>query len=80
MRNSITHAVDGEEAAIGEYKADKGNNTGSYSGTAPKENAGSRAVYIGTNVEYAPYVELGTTKLIFVPLCGEHFAWEEFIK
>ena len=34
LRNSITHAIDGDE----------------------------QAVYIGTNVEYAPYVELGTSK------------------
>lgn len=26
-------------------------------------DAGEKAVYIGTNVEYAPYVELGTSKM-----------------
>ena len=25
-------------------------------------NAGEQAVYVGTNVEYAPYVELGTSR------------------
>ena len=31
---------------------------GTYSGTAPKDKEPS--VYIGTNVEYAPGIELGT--------------------
>lgn len=26
-------------------------------------DAGEKAVYVGTNVEYAPYVELGTSKM-----------------
>ena len=59
--NSITHALYGESANISEY-ASSGKHretgkpakvvTGSYSGTAPGEEDG-RAVYIGTNVEYA---------------------------
>lgn len=36
---------------------------GRYSGTAPKQEDNKRTVYIGTNVEYAPYVELGTYKM-----------------
>lgn len=36
---------------------------GSYSGTAPADSAGEKSVYIGTNVYYAPYVELGTVKM-----------------
>lgn len=66
LRNSITHALAGESAAISTYRADraKGNKpiqTGEYSGTAPEESDPSKmAVYLGTNVEYAPYVELGT--------------------
>ena len=62
LRNSITFALDGEAAYTGEYKADRGGKTGAYSGAAPKEGAGSNAVYVGSNVEYAPYVELGTSK------------------
>ena len=68
LRNSITHALSGEPAAISTYSADKakGNKpvqTGEYSGSAPKESDPSKmAVYIGTNVEYAPYVELSTGK------------------
>ena len=63
LRNSITFALDGREANIGQYKADKGSGSGSYSGTAPKEHGDNAAVYIGSNVEYAPYVELGTSRM-----------------
>ncbi len=60
LRNSITFALDAEEPAVQSYKAAKGGKTGTYTGKADKETKGDRAVYIGTNVEYAPYVELGT--------------------
>lgn len=66
LRNSITHALSGQPAAISTYKADraKGNKpiqAGEYSGSAPEESDPSKmAVYLGTNVEYAPYIELGT--------------------
>lgn len=60
LRNSITHAIAGKPAAATTYKADtpkKGQPaSGSYSGSAPYEK---NTVFIGTNVEYAPYVELG---------------------
>lgn len=62
LRNSITHALAGQNAAITEYKANKGDKKGYYRGTAPKYNGGEMAVYIGSNVEYAAYVELGTGK------------------
>ena len=65
LRNSITYALSGEQPAISNYKADtpKPNreNAGNYSGTAP-ESSGGMSVYIGTNVEYGPYVELATGK------------------
>ena len=70
LRNSITFALNGESAQIGSYTASKGDGKGSYSGTAPnKENT----VYIGTNVEYAKYVQYGTSKMgardfMFAPL------------
>lgn len=62
LRNSITYALSGEETEIKEYKAnvaDKNGEikTGSYSGTAPPDEGGS--VYIGSNVEYCEYIELG---------------------
>ena len=76
LRNSITHAVGGKAPALSSYQSNSTHavsdatiraktagkpveiRTGSYSGTAPKE----QAVYIGSNVEYAPYVEYGTSK------------------
>ena len=61
LRNSITYAISGNKPAISSYKADKGGASGSYSGSAPDEK--EKSVYIGTNVEYAPYVELGTFKM-----------------
>ena len=61
LRNSITYALAGEEAHVKSYKADKGGKdreTYTYDGTADgKKGSG---VYIGTNVEYAPGIELGT--------------------
>lgn len=57
LRNSITFALSGERANIESYKDDSGQQSGSYEGTAPKDK--EMAVYIGTNVEYAPYIELG---------------------
>lgn len=36
---------------------------GRYNGTAPEEPEGQKAVYIGTNVEYAIYVHEGTSKM-----------------
>lgn len=62
LRNSITFARGGKNANIDSYSANKGGASGSYSGNAPHEGIGERAVYIGTNVEYAPFVELGTIR------------------
>lgn len=60
LKNSITYAVSGGPAAISSYTDEAGNMKGRYSGNAPDDK--DKAVYIGTNVEYAPYVELGTVK------------------
>lgn len=67
LRNSITHAMDGQGAAIGSYKADKASKysgkipePGTYTGKAEKEPEGKAAVYVGTNVNYAIYVHEGT--------------------
>ena len=59
LRNSITWALSGEEANTKEYEYKVGEETkkGHYEGNAPKDK--NKAVYIGTNVEYAPYIELG---------------------
>lgn len=58
LRNSITHAT-ASYPGVGTYQDNAGNvfNDATVDGT-PEKNA----VYIGTNVEYAPYVELGTTR------------------
>lgn len=67
LRNSITHAMDGQGAAIGSYKADKASKysgkipePGTYTGKAEKEPEGKAAVYIGSNVSYAVFVHEGT--------------------
>lgn len=61
LRNSITFAVSGESPHQSSYEANSGNGRGSYSGKAPKDKV--PAVYIGTNVEYAKYVQFGTSKM-----------------
>lgn len=58
LRNSITHAIAGEEPAKHTYHADRGDGHGSYHGKMAKAE-GEKAVYIGTNVEYAEYVHEG---------------------
>lgn len=95
LRNSITHALSGEQAAITSYRAEYGSNRGKngkrisaksknagsvgvgfYSGQAPSETENEKAVYIGTNVEYAAYVEFGTEKMaerpFLKPAATEH--------
>ena len=69
LRNSITYALDGESPRIKTYSGKDNSKTGSkgksgsYSGSAPSSGKNNHTVYIGTNVEYAPYVELGTKKM-----------------
>ena len=61
LRASITFAVSGDSARQHNYTDDLGNN---YS--EPVQGAGEstdHTLYLGTNVEYAPYVELGTSKM-----------------
>ena len=60
LRNSITYAIAGGGANTSNYKADKGDASGSYSGQAQEDKGGPRHVYIGTNVEYAEEQELGS--------------------
>lgn len=67
LRNSITHAISGQAPAITSYKDDDEVQEGEYDGTAPKAEKNSMSVYVGTNVEYAPYVENGTTKMAARP-------------
>lgn len=61
LRASITFAVSGDPARRNTYIDDQ--MTG-YS--EPVEGAGEstdHTLYLGTNVEYAPYVEMGTSKM-----------------
>ena len=71
LRNSITFALGGESANISDYSDDNGDQKGSYSGTAPTDEKNEHAVWIGSNVYYAPYVELGTTKMNPRPFLGD---------
>lgn len=80
LRNSITFALAGGKAHVETYKAykraegEKKRKTYTYVGTAPDDK--EKAVYIGSNVEYAPYVELGTSKMpprpFLKPAATEH--------
>ena len=64
LRNSITYALAGEETHVKSYKAnkkkagEKERKTYTYEGTA--EGKKGSGVYIGTNVEYAVFVENGS--------------------
>lgn len=60
LRNSITHATSGKPPSKQTYQSDDGTKNGSYSGAA---DSGGKAVYIGTNVEYAGYVHDGTRRM-----------------
>jgi hypothetical protein len=57
LKNSMTFAMSGEEPILKKYRSDDGEKEGEYSGAVPKDKM--MAVYVGTNVEYAPSVEYG---------------------
>lgn len=66
LRNSIAYALSGEIPAIGtektrKYKADHSAEAGVYRSKVPSTLA--PAVFVGTAVEYAPYVHEGTRKM-----------------
>ena len=63
LHNSITYALGGETPAIANYTDDDGTQTGYYDGSAPDDEENQVTVYIGTNVEYAPYQELGAPSI-----------------
>ena len=75
LKNSITHAVGGQPAAISTYRGDRKGKKGKgdtkppgvYSGTAPKDDDEERSVWVGTNVEYGRAIELGTSKITARP-------------
>lgn len=74
LRNSITYAT-GEFMGVGEYKD---NNNVAYIDATAKGKPGKNSVYIGTNVEYAQYVETGSSKQkarpFLKPAATEHTA------
>lgn len=90
-RDNTGQVIDGIDSAIGaaleeigllaeNYAARKCPvDTGNLRGSITYEvDAGDNAVYIGTNVEYAPYVELGTSRQkaqpFLRPAASEHGA------
>lgn len=91
IQDNAEQVVDGIDSAIGaaleeigllaeNYAAKKCPvDTGNLRGSITYEvDAGDNAVYIGTNVEYAPYVELGTSRQkaqpFLRPAASEHGA------
>lgn len=91
IQDNTGQVVDGIDSAIGaaleeigllaeNYAARKCPvDTGNLRGSITHEvDAGDNAVYIGTNVEYAPYVELGTSRQkaqpFLMPAASEHGA------
>ena len=59
LRNSITHATVADEGKQYTYTSKKGKEKTEHTDTVGS-GAEKDAVYIGTNVEYAKWVELGT--------------------
>lgn len=59
LRNSITWATSKSQGSPNSQPGDKAGGDDYKKQTNPEDNV----VYIGTNVEYAPYVELGTYKM-----------------
>lgn len=73
LKNSITFALAGGPAQISSYGPDGGGGDDKqskpYSGTAPADLGGKvRSVYVGSNVEYAEVVEVGTSGRV-----GKHY-------
>lgn len=73
LKNSITFALAGGPAQISTYSPDSGTGEDAqskpYSGTAPSDPGGKvRSVYVGSNVEYAEVVEVGTSGRV-----GKHY-------
>lgn len=58
LRNSITHAT-ANYSGVRTYSDNEGK---SYSDATTKSSPRDNEVYIGTNVEYGPYIEFGTSR------------------
>ena len=72
LRNSITYALAGQAPAKQTYSADTGDGSGRYQGKMAKSE-GEHSVYVGTNVEYAPYVEYGAKLPSGATMEANHF-------
>ena len=82
LHNSITYGLAGESPNIGQYSGDRPRSaggavpSGSYSGTLPADNSEHvSSAYVGTNVEYAPYIHEG-----FDLPSGGHVSPNRFIR
>lgn len=72
LRNSVTYVVSGKSPNIQMYYADKPNKqgvkmAGMYAGVAPDEGGDVKTMAVGTNVEYAQYIENGTSRMAARP-------------
>lgn len=68
LRNSITYALGGEAPAMQDYSSDSGGKSGRYSGKAPADKKGNYSVYIGSNLSYFIFNEMGTSKMAARPM------------
>lgn len=59
LRNSITYAIGGEMPHNLQYTSNDRTQNGEYTEPAPPDDETTLTLYIGTNVHYAPYQELG---------------------
>lgn len=75
LRNSLTWALASKPPKIQDYKGDRPSRykkdgvipRGRYDGVAPDDQKGEHCVYIGTNVFYAVYNEMGTVRMAARP-------------
>ena len=71
LRNSITYALGGEGVNMPYYRSNDKDKSGkqiplkegTYEGNAEKDADNQITVYVGTNVQYAPYQELGAPNI-----------------
>lgn len=79
LRNSVTFGIGGKPPHISQYsgKGKKGKpaRTGGYGGSLPADSdPDERTVYVGTNVEYAPEIEFGTSRMAARPFIRTAFS------
>lgn len=68
LRNSVAHGVSGGKLSITEYTDNSGKVVGTYgSASVPKDANYKYIIMIGSNVFYAPFIELGTTRMAARP-------------